>query len=196
MSDIDDLAPLTAPKSDQINADDLVHGPMDVTVERVVAGPAEQPIEIRLAECKPYRPCKTMARVLSAAWGRRPSEWPSPARLRLYRDPGVTFGGVAVGGIRISHVSGITKRVEVALTVTRSKRALYYVDPLDTAPPLTAPDPLAEVLGDIPEEACMAYCDAMDGWARPTTPAFRAELAEYLRTPDGARHLAAMRGGG
>jgi hypothetical protein len=138
-NDITDLTPMTAPKSDQINADDLIGGPITVTVERVVAGPAEQPIEIRLLECKPYRPGKSMARVLSSAWGKDPRQWPRPARMTLYRDPDVMFGGVKVGGIRISHMSHIAADLALSLTATRGKRKPFTVRKLAASQAAPAP---------------------------------------------------------
>ncbi|NKU61704.1 hypothetical protein GS891_00190 [Rhodococcus hoagii] len=49
--------------------------------------------------------------------------------MTLYRDPAVRFGGQDVGGIRVSHLSHIDKRLTLALTVTRGRRAPYVVEP-------------------------------------------------------------------
>ncbi len=128
--DIHSIAEHSAPKSDQINADDLISGPRTVTVVRVVRGPAESPVEIVLSEMKPYRPCKSMRRLLIAVWGDDPRTWPQPARMTIYRDPDVVYGGVKVGGIRISHVSGIKSPVSVMLTAKRGSRLAHTVQPL------------------------------------------------------------------
>jgi hypothetical protein len=50
--------------------------------------------------------------------------------MTLYCDPKVMFGGVAVGGIRISHMTHIDRDVTVALTTTRSQRRPFTVKPL------------------------------------------------------------------
>jgi hypothetical protein len=50
--------------------------------------------------------------------------------MTLYRDPAVRFGGSEVGGIRVSHLSDIEKRIQVALTVTRGKRQPFIIEPL------------------------------------------------------------------
>ena len=119
-----------APKSDQLNYDDVAKQPLTVTVETLKAGAAEQPIDIVLAETdRVYRPCKSMRRVLVAAWGDKGKDWIGQ-RLTLYGDPDVKFGGVALGGIRISHVSGIDAPLTIKLTTTRSKRADYTVRPI------------------------------------------------------------------
>lgn len=126
-----DVAETTAPKSDQQNFDDYIAGSKTVTVSEVKKGSAEQPVEIHLAEFpgRPYKPAKSMRRVLVAAWGSDSAQY-AGRRITLYGDPEVKFGGAAVGGIRISHLSHIPGPLTVALTVTRGKRAPFTVQPL------------------------------------------------------------------
>jgi hypothetical protein len=122
------------PKSDQVNAEDLLSGPRTVTVTEVRHGSAEQPVDIFLAEFdRPFKPCKTCRRVLVTAWGANAATYVG-RRMTIYRDPTVKYGGQDVGGIRISHLSHIAKRMTVALTVTRGKRAPYVVEPLAESP--------------------------------------------------------------
>lgn len=134
-----DITETTAPKSDQLNADDLIAGPVTVTVSQVTRGNPEQPINVELVEYpgRPFRPSKSMRRVLLAGWGRDAATY-SGHRLTLYRDPEVTFGREKVGGIRISHMSHIEAALDVPLTVRRGKRALFHVEPLPAAPAITA----------------------------------------------------------
>lgn len=130
----DSLADTITPKSDQINYDDLVVGPITVRVEGVKrASSPDQPIEIAIAGHRPYRPCKSMRRVLIAVWGDKGADWVGKS-MTLYGDPSVKFGGVAVGGIRISHVTDIDKPRDLMLTTTRSKRAPFTVQPLTVTP--------------------------------------------------------------
>lgn len=139
-----DLTESIAPKSDQINAEDLLTGPRTFTISEVRAGSAEQPFDFHLAELpgRPYRPSKSMRRVIVDAWGKEGSVY-AGRRLTLYRDPEVTFGRDKVGGIKISHLSHIEKRRSLALTVTRGQRKPHTVDPLpDAAPP--QPEPSVE----------------------------------------------------
>lgn len=120
------------PKSDQLNADDLLCGPITVTVTGVRRGDKEQPVVIAIdGGYQPYKPCKSMRRVLIAAWGDRPEPWIG-RRMTLFCDPEVKFGGVKVGGIRISHLSHIDGPREFMLTTTRSKRTAYVVASLGT----------------------------------------------------------------
>ena len=129
--DIDDTI---APKVDQLTAEDLLGGARTYTIDHAVVTGGEQPVNIHLVELpgRPYRPSKTMRRVLVNAWGKRSAEY-AGRRLTLYRDPAVKFGGEAVGGIKISHMSGLSGPVTVALTVTRGKRSPYTVEPLPDA---------------------------------------------------------------
>jgi hypothetical protein len=131
-----DISATTAPRSDQQNYDDYQAGPKTVTVTEVKAGSDEQPVEIHLAEFpgRPYKPSKSMRRVLVQAWGKESSTY-AGRRLTLVGDPTVRFGGSVVGGIKISHLSHIDKPLSLALTVTRGKRASYTVQPLTEAAP-------------------------------------------------------------
>lgn len=125
-----DLTESIAPRSDQINADDLVGGPATYTVREVIQGKAEAPFDFLLNETeRAYRPSKTMRRVIVAAWGAEASQY-AGRMLTLYREPTIKFGGATVGGIRISHMSHIDQRVEVMLQVTRGKREKFTVEPI------------------------------------------------------------------
>lgn len=130
-----DLTESIAPKSDQLNAEDLLTGPRTFTVAKVEQGTAEQPVNVHLVEFpgRPFKPSKTVRRIMVAAWGKDSAAYVG-RRMTLYRDPAVKFGGMDVGGIRVSHMSHLEKRLTVALTVTRGKRAPYVVEPLPDAP--------------------------------------------------------------
>lgn len=143
-----DIANSLAPRSDQINADDLVAGPQTFTIREVVGGKAEQPFDFLLVETdRAFRPAVTMRRLIAAAWGTNGDAYVG-RRLTVYRDPTIRFGKDVVGGIRISHMSHIDKRVEVKLQVTRGKRETFAVDPLPaTAPPKDWDAVLSTALG-------------------------------------------------
>jgi hypothetical protein len=138
-----DLTESITPKSDQLNSDDLVTGPVTVTITEVRAGNAEQPVEVHLAEFpgRPYKPSKSMRRVMVQGWGAEASAY-AGRRLTLFRNPDIKFGGATVGGIEISAMSHLAKRLTVSLMVTRGKRKPFSVDPLPDAPaPATPADP-------------------------------------------------------
>jgi hypothetical protein len=126
-----DISSTTEPKSDQQNFDDYANGPKTVTITEVRSGSAEQPVELHLKEFpgRPYKPGKSMRRVLVACWGAEASAYVGRT-MRLYGDPDVKFGGQSVGGIRIEALSHLDKPVTISLTITRGKRAPFIVQPL------------------------------------------------------------------
>lgn len=132
-----DITDSLAANSAQQNYDEYLAGPKTVTVAEVTQGTAEQPVNVELVEFpgKPFKPAKSVRRVLAAAWGTDASKW-TGRRLTIYGDPSVRYGGKEVGGLRVSHVSHIDKPITVALTVTRGKRAPFTVQPLPDAPPV------------------------------------------------------------
>lgn len=126
-----DLTESIAPKSDQLNAEDLLTGPRTFTIEKVNAGSVEQPVNVHLVELpgRPYRPSKSMRRLMVAAWGKEAEAY-AGRRLTLYRNAEIMFGREKVGGIEIAEMSHIDKPLTVALTVTRGKRKNFTVKPL------------------------------------------------------------------
>jgi hypothetical protein len=136
-NNIESLRDTITPKSDQLNADDLIAGPITVKILGVKRGATqEQPIDLAIdGDRQPYKPCKSMRRVMIAAWGDDGREWVGRS-MKLYCDPTVKFGGVKVGGIRISHMSGLDSKLSVMLTTTRSKRSEYTVEPLQATVPM------------------------------------------------------------
>lgn len=123
------------PKSDQLNADDLLTGAQTFTITKVTRGDSDQPINVHLREHpQPWKPCKSMRRVLIAIWGDKGSDWVNKT-LILFNDPTVKWGGVEVGGIRISHMEGLEEATNLTLTETRGKRKPYKILPLEALPP-------------------------------------------------------------
>lgn len=131
-----DMRHVIAPRSDQLNSDDLIAGPITITVEKVtIRDGTEQPISVHYVgdNGKPYKPGKSMARVMVYAWGAESKNYVGRS-MTLYRDPKVTWAGMAVGGIRISHMSHIDSGMEMALRATKGVSKLFSVQPLRDAP--------------------------------------------------------------
>ena len=134
-----DLTNTVLANSDQLDASDLPQ-PRTFTVDRVEPGPSkEQPVNVYLREYdRPWRPSKTVRRILVAAWGADGSQY-AGKRLTLFNDPTVMFGGIACGGVRVSHMSDLDEPLKIALLVKRGKSALHTVQPLrETTPPHAA----------------------------------------------------------
>lgn len=153
-----DLSNTIQPDSDQLDAVDLAAGPRTFVVAGVRQGNAEQPVQIDLAEFpRPWRPGKSMRRVLVALWGPDGSQY-TGRRVRLYCDEKVQFGGMAVGGTRVLAMSHIgPKKRSVPLLISRGKSAMFSVEPL--------PD---DVLPNAPEPTVddVAACDDIDELGR------------------------------
>lgn len=128
---MNDMSAVIVAKSDQWNADDFVEGPRTFTIEDVQIRPGtEQPVQIKLAGSNKYfRPCKTVSRILVAAWGADANVYRGRS-VTLYTDPGVTWGGMKVGGIRISHMSHITAPLVIALQEKKGSRKMTTIQPL------------------------------------------------------------------
>jgi hypothetical protein len=148
--DIDDTI---APDSDQLDAVDLAaSGPQTFTITKVVIkGGKDQPADVHLKEFpRPWRPGKNQRRVLSQLWGKSADGAYEGHQVTLYCDDRVMFGGVAVGGVRISHMSHIgDKERGVLVIISKGKTGTYKVKPLIGGPaPTTAPDdPSGRVVG-------------------------------------------------
>ena len=149
---MDDMRQTIIPKSDQLNADDLIGREMTIKITGVdIRGGQEQPVSIHFEgdNGKPYKACKSMCRVMVSAWGPGSKKYVGRS-MTLYRDPKVKWGGMEVGGIRISHMSHISDDMTMALTVTRANRKPFTVRPIQDrasgSNPPSAP-PSAEAAG-------------------------------------------------
>lgn len=128
-----DMSAVIAAKSDQLNADDLLGGPITVVIRKVEvrAATEEQPVSVYYEgdNGKPWKPCKSMSRVMSAAWGKESKNYVG-RKLTLFRDPSVMWAGIEVGGIRIAEMSHIEEPLKVVVNATRGKKKPYRVEPL------------------------------------------------------------------
>lgn len=137
--DLRDVRSTIIPKSDQLNFDQLILGPVVVTVTHVTAGNKEQPLIIHYEgeNGRPYKPGLTMRRVIALAWGYDSEDWAGRS-MELYGEPTIRFGNDAVGGIRISRMSHIAKPIEVSLAVSKGKKAMNRVEVLKVSEELQA----------------------------------------------------------
>jgi hypothetical protein len=170
---MDDMKQTIIPKSDQINSDDLISGPMTIKITRVeVKGGQEQPVSIYFEgdNGKPYKSCKSMCRVMVSAWGPDSSKYVGRS-LTLYRDAKVKWGGMEVGGIRISHMSDIDENMTMALTVTRANKKPFTVrpiipshGPIKAAPPQVPQTPAPSLAAAV-DATPAAGAAPMRGWS-------------------------------
>lgn len=176
---MNDMTAIIAPRSDQLNADDLLSGPRTIKITKVEVNPGvEQPCTVHYEgeNGRPFKPCKSMARVMVLVWGADSKQYAGKS-MTLYHDPEVKWGGMKVGGIRISHMSDMKSNAPLMLTVTRGKKAPYSVKPLaaDVVP--------LKVVAPEPEPA--AQPDAF------SVVSFMSEVANYISTACDADELSA-----
>lgn len=128
-----DLSRTIIPKSDQINFEDVQTTPITAVIKSVREGTRDQPVFIDLIgyDGRPYKPSKSMRRVLIGGWGNNGHDWVGKS-LTIIGDPSVKFGGVAVGGIKVYAMSDIESDFSMMLSVSRGKRSEHRVKKLMT----------------------------------------------------------------
>lgn len=151
---MNDMLKTITPKSDQLNADDLIGGhTITITINRVeVKESGEQKVTLGYEgdNGKPYRPGKAMCHVLINVWGKSSQEYIGKS-LTLYRDEKIKFGPDVTGGIRISHMSHITDKRTVIIPVSRGVRKPFTVQPLVVEQAASLEDMLSDIAA-IPTE--------------------------------------------
>ena len=146
-----DITDALAPKSDQLDAVQLVH-PRTFTIDtgsRLGTREGATVAEIRFVGFpRWWRPSKGMLDVLAKCWGTDGKAWVGRS-VTLYNDPEVTFGKDKVGGIRISHLSHIDGPVTVMIRGRGqgARKIAWPVKPLTVAAP--PPPPAAMSLEDV-----------------------------------------------
>lgn len=133
-----DLSQTIIPKSDQLNFEDVQTQSITAAIKSVRAGNKEQPVMIDLEgfDGRPYKPSKSMRRVLIGGWGNDGHSWVGKS-LTLIGDPSVKYGGVAVGGIKVKAMSHVEAAFSLMLTTSRGKRTEHRVEKLNVVDPLS-----------------------------------------------------------
>lgn len=122
-------------KSDQLNYDDIGNKTMIILITEVRVTETEQPVTIFYQGCgnKPYKPAKTMIRLISDAWGDESDNWIGKS-LELYGDDSVKWAGAAIGGIRVKSMSDIAKGgFSAFIAISRGKRRKATIPLLEVA---------------------------------------------------------------
>jgi len=140
---INDLSDTIEAKSDQLNADDLAGSTKTIKVTSVVRysdkGIPAFYIDYEGGHGRPFKPCKSVRRVIMFAWGKDGSQWIGRS-MTLYCDTTVIYAGKEVGGIRVSHMSDIPKRISIKLTEKRGSKKEVFIDILEPTQKPQLPD--------------------------------------------------------
>lgn len=146
-----DISLAAQAKSNQLNAVDIMGCEPVITIREVNVRQGDQPVAVFYHgdNNRPWYPSKGMIRILMAGWGKESDNWVGKS-VQIFMEPSVTFGGKAVGGIRVRAMSDIPQRgINATLTISRTKREPYPVQYLDMKRP------------EYPEDKFNAGFDAM-----------------------------------
>ena len=128
----DDITDTLEAKSDQLNAADIMGCDRIIKVRAVKKTGGDQPVSVYFDgdNNRPWKPSKGMRRVLAVAWGVKSKEWVG-RHAQLFFEPSVMYAGKPVGGVRIKALSDIPSNgLACSITINRSKREPYHVEPL------------------------------------------------------------------
>lgn len=139
---MNDMSATIVAKSDQINAVDLIGAERTFTIRDVrIKEGDDQPVSIFFeGESKAFRPCKGVRRLLVHVWGLDASKYVGHS-LTLFNDPKVTWAGKEEGGIRVSRMTGLAKKITFVMRISRAATRPYEIEPLAIeAPAAATPD--------------------------------------------------------
>lgn len=164
------------PKTDQLNADILIGGPITIKINKISIGTGDQPVVLGYDgdNGRPYKPCKSMRRVLVTVWGDDGNAYVGRL-LTLYCDIKVTFGGAAVGGVRISHMSHLNEEKTILLTASKANKKPFTVKPLKSIAAVASKEAHPDVIkqGDA---AAKTGVEAYKQWFEKLSPEVRATI--------------------
>lgn len=181
------------PKSDQMNADDLIGSNRIIKITRVVVTDAAQQacsVFFEGDNGKPWKPCKGSGRVLVHAWGEDPKNYVGKF-VELYRDPEAIYAGKKVGGIRVRAMSDIEADFEFTETVSKSVRKPIKI--LKLTPPKQAPQASPEVVkaGDDAakqgSEIYVRWRDSLQAETRETIRPYNSAWSKTAKEADAAK---------
>lgn len=116
-------------KSDQLNAVDIMGVEPVITIRDVQVRNGDQPVWVFYHgdNNRPWKPSKSMIRILASGWGTESSSWVGKS-VQIFMEPSVRYAGQEVGGIRIRAMSDIPQKgINATITISRTKREPYPV---------------------------------------------------------------------
>ncbi len=132
---MNDFVKFCEAKSDQMNNVDLIGANRIIKITKVkvtATGKQDCTIWFEGDNGKPWKPCKTMGRILMEAWGENIQNFVGKS-VELFRDPDATFGLNIVGGIRIRALSDVKEDFTTSVVVSRGQTKPVRIKKLITA---------------------------------------------------------------
>ena len=125
-----DISNAIKAKSDQLNAADLMGGPIVVRIDGAKRGNQDQPVIVNISGGHmPWKPSKTALRALAYFLGTDTTAWVG-RWIRLYRDARTLWAGKPVGGVMVSGIDGISKAETLTLAYSRGKTNTHRIEPI------------------------------------------------------------------
>lgn len=168
-------------KSDQLNAADIACSiTITITDAKKLSDP-DQPVHIYYegGGKKPWKPCKSMRRVIAQVWGKNGKVDLKGKRVTLVNDPKVTWAGAEVGGIRITHMSHIDGKKVLPIRVSRNKVEKYTVLPLADDVKDELPETYDEDLKEAGDEAAALGVVSYTEWLGGLTEDQKSPLKRF-----------------
>ena len=187
-----DISDTIVARSDQLNAADILGGPITVTITKVSKGDGDQPVSISYQgdNGKPFKPCKSVRRLLVGMWGKDASKYVG-RRLTLFFDPRVTWAGKEEGGVRVSHASHIDGEFKMALRASKAKTVMTTVKPLSNDAPKsesaeTFDFPAFESAISLALETPQTHAELSTWWESLKPERIKARAADQMRAGQSA----------
>jgi len=132
MNNVHALQQALAPKSDQLNADDLIAANKIIVISGVnINLGSEQKIIINYYgdNGKSWKPSKGMGRVLTELLGGDPDKWVGET-VELFRNKEIRFGKEKCGGIQIAGMSAVRNVTTLLITTAKGKKSSITINPI------------------------------------------------------------------
>lgn len=127
------LADTIIAKSDRLNGEDLILSNKIITISKVrkYAEKGENKFDVHYhgEDGRPWKPCKTMRKIMVALWGDNPEPYIG-RQIELYYDPSVVYAGEEVGGVRIKAMSDLAGTSKVSVTVRKGQKKVFTIEKL------------------------------------------------------------------
>jgi len=127
------LAAALAPRSDQLNSDDLIVGNIVIQVTKVIVNlqSEQQKIIVHYVgdNGKPWKPSKSMGRALAEILGGDFSNWEGQ-EIELFRNKEISFGKDKCGGIQIAAMGALKNAITIMITTKRGVKSKFTIQPL------------------------------------------------------------------
>ncbi len=181
------LAAALAPRSDQLNADDLIIGNKVIKITKVLVNlqSEQQKVVVHYEndQGKPWKPSKSMGRVLAEILGGDFATW-SGQEIELFKNKEITFGKDKCGGIQIAAMSALTNQTTFMITTKRGVKSKITILPLLTAPQKTknqAKNPDLAKIAEALRAASKLGVQALLEEEKLIPKHYQAEMADWLK---------------